>query len=1516
MKRNALLTLLTAVLLLPVSLLQAQTAFKHQTTQEPAWGTFRQHSRLQAPRQKQGPDLPFLKVRARTQKQSLTSLRPTRRPGMPVTLRSRSKSPVTIPLATTPSGTQLWGNVLYSDTWGEWESEYGLYSFLVEGNQITTDKLYTDFELYANGGGAFLDDVFHCVQYDVDPWGGLYAFYFKFDTNDWFRINEEGIDISGQWELIARATAIDPTTNTVYGIFSTSDGAGLEFGTIDYTDMSRTTIAPVGIEIVAMACDSKGQLYTIDQTGSLYRIDKGSGDFTLVGATGFEPEAYLQSATFDLKDDRLYWAALRNDQSALLEVDTNTGKATKVADFPHFEEVVCLFAPFVPEEAAPQAVTELTADFPNGALTGDICFVLPGQTMSGAPLEGEVGYEILVDGISMATGNGQPGQRIAHELTLAQGTHKIKVIPLNSAGKGAQAFITQWIGPDTPPAVSGLHLAFDAASSTATLTWTLPEKGINGGYIDTDQLSFNIVRYPDETVVAEHFQGDTFSEVLQADQLTAYSYAVTTCYEGVEGEPVRSNNIMVGEALTLPYCQYFDTDDALDLFTVIDANSNGNTWTYDAMEGAASYIDGWADIDGDDWLITPPLKMRNDRQYIISFKMRNYWEWYNEIFATALGQGDNPAQYTEVIPMTFLSSDKFQTFSNVVTVPEDGDYRYGFHAISFAGSYGMLLDSLTIKEGAKFSAPDSVTAITVIPGALGAKTATITFTTPGLTANGEPLTELSSVVVSVDGGEPLVTLTDVSPNSIYTVEVEGIEGDGWHTFTVAAFNNGGEDRGVDNSCEAWIGYDVPEAPTDVHLSDNLDGTSLLTWTAPGSTGAHGGYVDSSQLTYNVYAIAGWEMYEPVEMGIEGTSYIGDLPQTGEQQLIEWTVSASSAGGEGASTPANTLFSGEPYTLPFHESFTEGGTDMPIWGATESEDGWAIFYPQWGFSSDNDNGCITFSPYMENETCTFYSGKITLEGTTHPLLSFSYYAVPGLFDKVGVYARTPDGQRLFLDETDFYTLEGDEGWRRMGVDLTPLKQYAYINVDFEGFAGDIMSPIYFDNINIRDAAEHDVLLSMAATTVVTAGQDLTAVMNMENIGYAATGAATIDFYVGDDIVETVNSEGVDYLCDTDFTFTYTTAINAPDMLPVKAIVTLADGQQYATETIPVEVRQPGFTAIDNLTATATESGVQLQWSLPQYVGEKTTEDFEAYEPFSIGGVDGTFGEWKTIDGDLQTTAGFTHISYDHLFDPKAFMIFHPMEFWKMMYPQLTPTDGEQYIAAFSPEFVHADDWLISPALSGAAQTVTMYVRSYTDNSGLEDFEVRYSNEGTDTANFKTVAYQGQAPLDWTQVEVDLPEGATHFAIHYTSKTKVMFMLDVVTFEKGDQTVTGFQIYRDGKLIDMTDADVTQYIDQQAVEGAHTYNVTVLYASGESSFSNDAFITVSGIAETALHGASVKALHGSISIAHAAGLRTEVFTSEGACIYQGVGTDAGKQVKVKPGHYLVKVGSSVFNVVVSR
>ena len=67
-----------------------------------------------------------------------------------------------------------------------------------------------------------------------------------------------------------------------------------------------------------------------------------------------------------------------------------------------------------------------------------------------------------------------------------------------------------------------------------------------------------------------------------------------------------------------------------------------------------------------------------------------------------------------------------------------------------------------------------------------------------------------------------------------------------------------------------------------------------------------------------------------------------------------------------------------------------------------------------------------------------------------------------------------------------------------------------------------------------------------------------------------------------------------------------------------------------------------------------------------------------------------------------------------------------------------------------------------------------------------------------------------------------------------------------------TVTGYNIYRDGKLAGTADATATAFTDNSVEAGAHSYKVTALYAEGESEFSDVADVTTaisSATAETA-------------------------------------------------------------------
>jgi len=91
---------------------------------------------------------------------------------------------------------------------------------------------------------------------------------------------------------------------------------------------------------------------------------------------------------------------------------------------------------------------------------------------------------------------------------------------------------------------------------------------------------------------------------------------VTSYNDGIEGESASSNSVSVGDALLPPYSQDFTEKNSLGLFTVVDVNNDNKTWTY--SNGTVRYAYHMKN-NADDWLITPPLKLKRGYMYEFSF---------------------------------------------------------------------------------------------------------------------------------------------------------------------------------------------------------------------------------------------------------------------------------------------------------------------------------------------------------------------------------------------------------------------------------------------------------------------------------------------------------------------------------------------------------------------------------------------------------------------------------------------------------------------------------------------------------------------------------------------------------------------------------------------------------------------------------------------------------------------------------------------------------------------------------
>lgn len=69
----------------------------------------------------------------------------------------------------------------------------------------------------------------------------------------------------------------------------------------------------------------------------------------------------------------------------------------------------------------------------------------------------------------------------------------------------------------------------------------------------------------------------------------------------------------------LPYQEAFDTKSGFEQFTTIDADADGQTWSYDDFVGEVkSSYDDWSSADN--WLITPMFGLQKGVEYTLTFE--------------------------------------------------------------------------------------------------------------------------------------------------------------------------------------------------------------------------------------------------------------------------------------------------------------------------------------------------------------------------------------------------------------------------------------------------------------------------------------------------------------------------------------------------------------------------------------------------------------------------------------------------------------------------------------------------------------------------------------------------------------------------------------------------------------------------------------------------------------------------------------------------------------------------------
>lgn len=354
--------------------------------------------------------------------------------------------------------------------------------------------------------------------------------------------------------------------------------------------------------------------------------------------------------------------------------------------------------------------------------------------------------------------------------------------------------------------------------------------------------------------------------------------------------------VMAGTAL--PYSETFDTAADFATMTVVDANSDNKTW-YHSDYYKSAMIDYSDDSSMDDWLILPAFSLAPGGTYTFEMDARCYSSIFGtERFEVKMGTAATAAAMTEtVVGETLLKTDKFQHFTQKITVATAGTYYIGIHCISGAERRGMLVDNIALSAGVAAESPAAVTDLTLTPEPTGLNKVTVAFTAPALTSTGVSLTALDKVEIYRDKAL-IKAISPVAPGQPVTFVDETVTA-GNHSYMAVAYSATG--RGLEASADVFVGPGKPSAVGNFKVKETTPGDVEITWSAP-TTDEKGNRIDPSLITYKVVSyeivLDSYFTESDIVEGLADTRYVHHAIDAGKgQRFIAYGVYAETISGK-------------------------------------------------------------------------------------------------------------------------------------------------------------------------------------------------------------------------------------------------------------------------------------------------------------------------------------------------------------------------------------------------------------------------------------------------------------------------------------------------------------------------------------------------------------------------------------------------------------------------------------------
>ena len=1015
----------------------------------------------------------------------------------------------------------------------------------------------------------------------------------------------------------------------------------------------------------------------------------------------------------------------------------------------------------------------------------------------------------------------------------------------------------------------------------------------------------------------------------------------------------------IANTAQLPFeCTLGKNDTKYSLFTVLDVNGDGRGWNSTTHAGSYSACMGPNTADfqtADDWLISPGVTLEAGQDYTLSVELCGTTKAEKTAdFAIFMGSDVTPeAMSTVLVAKKTYAGATYTKVEKTFQVTDAGTYAIGIHCTT-----DKAVNTISRAKNFKLVAAEPVVdapavgTVTYEPAPKGELKINVVYTAPTKTQSGADLTEISKVDIynwaKPDAADHVV-LTDVTPGREYTLTLPALEG---QNNRIRATAYVGETAGDQlETTSFWVGPDnTPLDPVNVRaaLSDDFKSV-ILTWDAPqGEVGEHGGYIDPSALKYYIFDAFG-SYYDPaiVEDAVSPCTISFESETDQDFKAFQVTAAVNDYSAS-LGTFSNVVVTGQPYTAPWHESFTDcyygngwmqdlGTTGNMLTGLyydeelqtnTDAPEGTE---PEWLNSHDRDNGFLLMLPYANGDAFGLNSLKVDISGCAKPVFEFHYQ---GKGSQLEV--------KVAREEEDFRTVrtidlqaEPTDGWTLCRIPLDAYKDARYIRIGY------LMSAIHnddthtwsvpVDNFRVIDLCATDTRITYMNLQPLKAGQASDVLVSVENLGENATAATTVSVLKDGKTEATAEAGALQPDQVRQVKLSVTPTVLDADEVEISGLIVTEGDLVAANNTAgpaKVSVEHSDLPGVEGLQADKPGNNtVALTWTAPDFSAltspETVLETFDGEDCPDFSAT--TACGWKFYDRDGAQNYNFLK-DYDNPFI-SATIGFQTFDYIKSgmpesYYPDAMPHSGTRMLVAWSCDITN-DNWAVSPELSGNAQTVKFFARSFSIGYP-ESFEVYYSDEGDTPEDFTEKLEVGGYPEDgkvseeWTEYSADLPAGAKHFAIRHTGTDTYALYVDDITFEKGakypaDLAVQAYNVWRDGESA----ANVAEaaHNDVLGEDGHHSYRVSAAYNYGESRACEPVEVDFAYDALDALEaaGISVSGYDHAVSVTGARGMEVSVVAADGRLLYRGTAGDL-LRVPAAPGVYIVTAGTRSLKAVI--